>query len=49
MKGTSAQFREMFELNVMGVVYATRAVLGDMYRGKLSSDGNVVVAVYGEE
>src|SRR3954453_5704616 len=30
MKGTSAQFREMFELNVMGVVYATRAVLGDM-------------------
>jgi 3-hydroxybutyrate dehydrogenase len=32
MKGTSAQFREMFELNVMGVVYATRAVLGDMTR-----------------
>ena len=30
MKSTSAQFREMFELNVMGVVYATRAVLGDM-------------------
>jgi NAD(P)-dependent dehydrogenase (short-subunit alcohol dehydrogenase family) len=30
LKGTSAQFREMFELNVMGVVYATRAVLGDM-------------------
>jgi len=30
MKGTSAQFREMFELNVMGAVYATRAVLGDM-------------------
>ena len=30
MKGTSAQFRDMFELNVMGVVYATRAVLGDM-------------------
>jgi 3-hydroxybutyrate dehydrogenase len=30
MKGTSAQFREMFELNVMGVVYATRAVLGEM-------------------
>src|SRR4051812_10473987 len=30
MKGTAAQFRDMFELNVMGVVYATRAVLGDM-------------------
>jgi 3-hydroxybutyrate dehydrogenase len=30
MKGTSAQFREMFDLNVMGVVHATRAVLGDM-------------------
>src|SRR3954452_10422872 len=30
MKGSSAQFREMFELNVMGVVYAARAVLGDM-------------------
>jgi NAD(P)-dependent dehydrogenase (short-subunit alcohol dehydrogenase family) len=30
MKGTSAQFRDMFELNVMGVVCATRAVLGDM-------------------
>jgi 3-hydroxybutyrate dehydrogenase len=32
MKGTSAQFREMFDLNVMGVVHATRAVLGDMTR-----------------
>lgn len=32
MKGTSAQFREMFELNVMGVVHATRAVLGDMMK-----------------
>src|SRR6185503_14612942 len=32
MKGTSAQFREMFELNVMGVVYATRAVLGQMMK-----------------
>ena len=30
MKGTSAQFRDMFDLNVMGVVHATRAVLGDM-------------------
>ena len=30
MKGSSQQFRDMFELNVMGVVYATRAVLGDM-------------------
>src|SRR5205085_10165411 len=32
MKGTSAQFRDMFELNVMGAVYATRAVLGDMVK-----------------
>jgi NAD(P)-dependent dehydrogenase (short-subunit alcohol dehydrogenase family) len=32
MKGSSAQFREMFDLNVMGVVHATRAVLGDMTR-----------------
>jgi NAD(P)-dependent dehydrogenase (short-subunit alcohol dehydrogenase family) len=32
MKGSSAQFRDMFELNVMGVVHATRAVLGDMTR-----------------
>jgi 3-hydroxybutyrate dehydrogenase len=32
MKGTSAPFREMFDLNVMGVVHATRAVLGDMTR-----------------
>src|SRR5882762_42662 len=30
MKSTSAQFREMFDLNVMGVVHAARAVLGDM-------------------
>ena len=30
LKGSSQQFRDMFELNVMGVVYATRAVLGDM-------------------
>ncbi len=30
MKGTSQQFRDMFDLNVMGVVHATRAVLGDM-------------------
>ena len=32
MKGSSQQFRDMFELNVMGVVYATRAVLGDMMK-----------------
>jgi len=32
MKGSSQQFRDMFELNVMGVVYATRAVLGDMVK-----------------
>jgi NAD(P)-dependent dehydrogenase (short-subunit alcohol dehydrogenase family) len=32
MKGTSAQFRDMFDLNVMGVVHATRAVLGDMMK-----------------
>jgi NAD(P)-dependent dehydrogenase (short-subunit alcohol dehydrogenase family) len=30
MKADAAQFRRMFELNVMGVVHATRAVLGDM-------------------
>jgi 3-hydroxybutyrate dehydrogenase len=30
MKGTSQQFRDMFDLNVMGVVHTTRAVLGDM-------------------
>jgi NAD(P)-dependent dehydrogenase (short-subunit alcohol dehydrogenase family) len=30
LKSGSAQFRRMFELNVMGVVHATRAVLGDM-------------------
>jgi NAD(P)-dependent dehydrogenase (short-subunit alcohol dehydrogenase family) len=29
-KSDNAQFRRMFELNVMGVVHATRAVLGDM-------------------
>ena len=29
-KSSNAQFRDMFELNVMGVVHATRAVLGDM-------------------
>jgi 3-hydroxybutyrate dehydrogenase len=32
MKGSSQQFRDMFELNVMGVVHTTRAVLGDMTR-----------------
>jgi NAD(P)-dependent dehydrogenase (short-subunit alcohol dehydrogenase family) len=30
LKGSSAQFREMFDLNVMGAVYATRAVLDEM-------------------
>ena len=30
MKADAAQFRDMFDLNVMGVVHATRAVLGDM-------------------
>jgi 3-hydroxybutyrate dehydrogenase len=30
MKADAAQFRRMFDLNVMGVVHATRAVLGDM-------------------
>ena len=30
LKADSAQFRRMFELNVMGVVHATRAVLGGM-------------------
>jgi NAD(P)-dependent dehydrogenase (short-subunit alcohol dehydrogenase family) len=30
VKSDNAQFRRMFELNVMGVVHATRAVLGDM-------------------
>jgi NAD(P)-dependent dehydrogenase (short-subunit alcohol dehydrogenase family) len=32
MKGSAQQFRDMFELNVMGVVHATRAVLGDMVK-----------------
>jgi NAD(P)-dependent dehydrogenase (short-subunit alcohol dehydrogenase family) len=32
LKADSAQFRRMFELNVMGVVHATRAVLGDMVK-----------------
>ena len=32
LKANSAQFRRMFELNVMGVVHATRAVLGDMVK-----------------
>ena len=32
MKGSSQQFRDMFELNVMGVVHSTRAVLGDMVK-----------------
>jgi len=32
LKGSSQQFRDMFELNVMGVVHATRAVLGDMVK-----------------
>ena len=32
LKGSSEQFREMFDLNVMGVVHTTRAVLGDMMK-----------------
>jgi NAD(P)-dependent dehydrogenase (short-subunit alcohol dehydrogenase family) len=32
LKGSAQQFRDMFELNVMGVVHATRAVLGDMVK-----------------
>jgi 3-hydroxybutyrate dehydrogenase len=40
MKADSAQFRRMFELNVMGVVHATRAVLGDMTK---RSFGRIVV------
>ncbi len=39
-KSTSAQFREMFDLNVMGVVHATRAVIGDMVKRK---SGRIVV------
>ena len=31
-KSSSAQFRDMFDLNVMGTVHATRAVLGDMVK-----------------
>lgn len=31
-KSSNGQFRAMFELNVMGVVHATRAVLGDMMK-----------------
>lgn len=40
MKGTSQQFRDMFDLNVMGVVHATRAVLGDMTKRRY---GRIVV------
>src|SRR4029077_9533767 len=40
MKGTSQQFRDMFDLNVMGVVHATRAVLGDMMKRR---HGRIVV------
>jgi NAD(P)-dependent dehydrogenase (short-subunit alcohol dehydrogenase family) len=32
LKADSAQFRRMFDLNVMGVVHAARAVLGDMVK-----------------
>ena len=32
LNADSAQFRRMFDLNVMGVVHATRAVLGDMVK-----------------
>ena len=35
LKADSAQFRRMFDLNVMGVVHATRAVLGDMIEARL--------------
>jgi 3-hydroxybutyrate dehydrogenase len=32
LKAEASQFRRMFDLNVLGVVHATRAVLGDMMR-----------------
>jgi 3-hydroxybutyrate dehydrogenase len=40
LKGSAQQFRDMFELNVMGVVHATRAVLGDMVK---RGSGRIVV------
>jgi NAD(P)-dependent dehydrogenase (short-subunit alcohol dehydrogenase family) len=40
MKGTSQQFRDMFDLNAMGVVHATRPVLGDMTKRR---HGRIVV------
>jgi NAD(P)-dependent dehydrogenase (short-subunit alcohol dehydrogenase family) len=40
MKGNSQQFRDMFDLNVMGVVHTTRAVLGDMIK---RGHGRIVV------
>ena len=39
-KSTNAQFREMFDLNVMGVVHTTRAVIGDMVKRR---SGRIVV------
>src|SRR5947209_3420373 len=32
LKADAAQFRRLFDVNVMGVVHATRAVLGDMVK-----------------
>jgi NAD(P)-dependent dehydrogenase (short-subunit alcohol dehydrogenase family) len=40
MKSDAAQFHRMFDLNVMGVVHATRAVLGDMSKRRY---GRIVV------
>jgi len=40
LKSSTQQFRDMFELNVMGVVHTTRAVLGDMVKRRY---GRIVV------
>ena len=40
MKGTAQQFRDMFDLNVMGVVHTARAVLPDMTKRRY---GRIVV------
>ncbi len=40
MKSDNAQFRRMFDLNVMGVIHATRAVLGGM---TARNSGRIVV------
>jgi NAD(P)-dependent dehydrogenase (short-subunit alcohol dehydrogenase family) len=40
MKSDNAQFRRMFDLNVMGVIHATRAVLGGMIA---RNSGRIVV------